>query len=30
LSAEDRQALQGPITALAEELAKLRGTLGLN
>ena len=30
LSAEDRRALQGPITALAESLAKLRGTLGLN
>ena len=30
LSKEDRTALQGPITALAEDLAKLRGTLGLN
>jgi iron uptake system component EfeO len=30
LSKEDRTALQGPITALAEDLSKLRGTLGLN
>jgi iron uptake system component EfeO len=27
---EDRSALQGPITTLAEDLSKLRGTLGLN
>jgi iron uptake system component EfeO len=27
---EDRTALQGPVTALAEDLSKLRGTLGLN
>jgi iron uptake system component EfeO len=30
LSEEDRKALQGPVTALAEDLSKLRGTLGLN
>lgn len=30
LAKEDRTALQGPITALAEDLSKLRGTLGLN
>ena len=30
LTKEDRTALQGPITALAEDLSKLRGTLGLN
>jgi iron uptake system component EfeO len=30
LSKEDRVALQGPITALAEDLSKLRGTLSLN
>ncbi|WP_448951676.1 iron uptake system protein EfeO [Labrys neptuniae] len=30
LSQEDRTALQGPITTLAEDLSKLRGTLGLN
>ncbi|TXH38540.1 MAG: iron uptake system protein EfeO [Rhodospirillaceae bacterium] len=29
LTKEDRMALQGPITALAEDLSKLRGTLGL-
>ena len=27
---EDRVALKGPVTALAEDLSKLRGTLGLN
>jgi iron uptake system component EfeO len=27
---EDRTALQGPVTSLAEDLSKLRGTLGLN
>ncbi len=27
---EDRTALQGPVTALAEDLSKLRGALGLN
>lgn len=30
LTPEDRNALQGPITTLAEDLSKLRGTLGLN
>lgn len=30
LTESDRQALQTPIATLAEELAKLRGTLGLN
>lgn len=30
LSEADRKALQAPINALAEELAKLRGTLGLD
>lgn len=30
LSESDRKALQAPINALAEDLAKLRGTLGLN
>ncbi|XXQ67523.1 iron uptake system protein EfeO [Neisseriaceae bacterium B1] len=30
LSEADRKALQAPINTLAEELAKLRGTLGLN
>ncbi len=30
LSEADRNALHGPITALAEDLSKLRGTLGLN
>jgi iron uptake system component EfeO len=30
LTAEDRTALRGPITALAEDLSKLRGTLGLD
>ena len=30
LTDNDRNALKGPITALAEDLAKLRGTLGLN
>ena len=30
LSETDRKALQAPINALAEDLAKLRGTLGLN
>jgi len=30
LTPEDRTALQGPITTLAEDLSKLRGTLGLN
>lgn len=30
LSAADRKALQAPINALAEDLAQLRGTLGLN
>jgi iron uptake system component EfeO len=30
LSKKDRTALRGPITALAEDLSKLRGTLGLN
>lgn len=30
LTEADRTALQGPITALAEDLSKLRGTLGLN
>ena len=29
LSEEDRKALQAPINALAEDLAKLRGILGL-
>jgi iron uptake system component EfeO len=27
---DDRKALQGPVTALAEDLSKLRGALGLN
>jgi iron uptake system component EfeO len=26
----DRTALKGPVTALAEDLSKLRGVLGLN
>lgn len=30
LTEADRAALQGPITTLAEDLSKLRGTLGLN
>lgn len=30
LSKKDRTALRGPITALAEDLSKLRGTLGLS
>ena len=30
LTAADRKALQAPINALAEDLAQLRGTLGLN
>jgi len=30
LSESDRKALAGPVTALAEDLSKLRGTLGLN
>lgn len=30
VTADDRLALQGPVTALAEDLSKLRGTLGLN
>ncbi|MDY0882902.1 iron uptake system protein EfeO [Dongia soli] len=30
LTKEDRTTLQGPITALAEDLSKLHGTLGLN
>lgn len=30
LSDEDRRALKGPITALAEDLSTLRGSLGLN
>ena len=30
LTDADRNALKGPITALAEDLAKLRGVLGLN
>ena len=30
LSKKDRTALRGPITALAEDLSKLRGVLGLN
>ncbi len=30
LSDADRKALAGPVTALAEDLSKLRGTLGLN
>jgi iron uptake system component EfeO len=30
LSPKDRTALQGPITTLAEDLSKLRGTLGLD
>jgi iron uptake system component EfeO len=30
LTPEDRTALQGPVTTLAEDLSKLRGTLGLN
>ncbi len=30
LSAADRNGLQGPITALAEDLSRLRGTLGLD
>ena len=30
LTDTDRNALKGPITALAEDLAKLRGVLGLN
>jgi iron uptake system component EfeO len=29
LTLEDRKALQGPVTALAEDLAKLKGTLGI-
>jgi len=29
LTPEDRKALQGPVTMLAEDLAKLRGTLGI-
>ena len=30
LKDEDRKSLKGPITALAEDLSKLRGTLGIN
>ncbi|MGX8010980.1 imelysin family protein [Mesorhizobium sp. ORM8.1] len=30
LSDADRKALAGPVTALAEDLSKLKGTLGLN
>lgn len=30
LTEADRTALKGPVTALAEDLSKLRGTLGLN
>lgn len=30
LTTTDRNALKGPVTALAEDLAKLRGVLGLN
>lgn len=30
LTEADRNALKGPVTALAEDLSKLRGTLGLN
>jgi iron uptake system component EfeO len=30
VSEEDRTALKGPVTALAEDLSKLRGALGLN
>ena len=30
LTEADRKALQAPINALAEDLAKLRGILGLN
>ena len=30
LTEADRKALQAPINALAEDLAQLRGTLGLN
>ncbi|WP_307437248.1 iron uptake system protein EfeO [Labrys monachus] len=30
LTPQDRTALQGPVTTLAEDLSKLRGTLGLN
>jgi iron uptake system component EfeO len=30
VTAEDRTALQGPVTTLAEDLSKLRGTLGLD
>lgn len=30
LSESDRKALAGPVTALAEDLSNLRGTLGLN
>ena len=30
LSKKDRSALRGPVTALAEDLSKLRGTLGLD
>ena len=30
LSEDDRKKLQAPINTLAEELGKLRGTLGLN
>ncbi len=29
LTSDDRLALQGPVTELAEDLAKLNGTLGL-
>jgi iron uptake system component EfeO len=29
LTPEDRKALQGPVTTLAEDLAKLRGVLGV-
>jgi iron uptake system EfeUOB component EfeO/EfeM len=30
LTPADRRALQGPVTALAEDLAKLNGTLGIS
>ncbi len=30
LTDADRNAMKGPITTLAEDLAKLRGTLGLD
>ena len=30
VSKKDRNAVRGPVNALAEDLSKLRGTLGLN